>query len=137
MPTSSFTFFHSFKEKLPEKVFNLGSDSLVLALSNTGPTASSNSVLADITQISYTNCSSRAVTITSSSQSGGTYTLDLADLTLTASGGSVAAFRYLVLYDDTAASDDLIGYWDYGSSLTLADGESLAISLGSATITLS
>lgn len=137
MPTSSFTFFHSFKEKIPEKVFNLGSDSLVLALSNTGPTASSNSVLADITQISYTNCSSRAVTITSSSQSGGTYTLDLADLTLTASGGSVAAFRYLVLYDDTAASDDLIGYWDYGSSLTLADGESLAISLGSATITLS
>lgn len=137
MPTSSFTFFHSFKEKMPEKVFNLGSDSLVLALSNTGPTASSNSVLTDITQISYTNCSSRAVTITSSSQSGGTYTLDLADLTLTASGGSVAAFRYLVLYDDTAASDDLIGYWDYGSSLTLADGESLAISLGSATITLS
>lgn len=137
MPTSSFTFFHSFKEKIPEKVFDLGSDSLVLALSNTGPTASSNSVLADITQISYTNCSSRAVTITSSSQSGGTYTLDLADLTLTASGGSVAAFRYLVLYDDTAASDDLIGYWDYGSSLTLADGESLAISLGSATITLS
>lgn len=137
MPTSSFTFFHSFKEKIPEKVFDLGSDSLVLALSNTGPTASSNSVLTDITQISYTNCSSRAVTITSSSQSGGTYTLDLADLTLTASGGSVAAFRYLVLYDDTAASDDLIGYWDYGSSLTLADGESLAISLGSATITLS
>lgn len=137
MPTSSFTFFHSFKEKMPEKVFNLGSDSLVIALTNTAPTASSNSVLTDITQISYTNCSSRAVTITSSSQSGGTYTLDLADLTLTASGGSVAAFRYLVLYDDTAASDDLIGYWDYGSSLTLAAGESLAISLGSATITLS
>lgn len=137
MPTSSFTFFHSFKEKMSEKVFNLGSDSLVIALTNTAPTASSNSVLTDITQISYTNCSSRAVTITSSSQSGGTYTLDLADLTLTASGGSVAAFRYLVLYDDTAASDDLIGYWDYGSSLTLAAGESLAIALGSATITLS
>jgi len=137
MPTSSLTFFHSFKEKLPEKAFNLGSDSLVLALTNTAPTASSNSVLADITQISYTNCSSRAVTITSSSQTGGTYTLDLADLTLTASGGSVGPFRYLPLFDDTATNDELIGYWDYGSSLTLADGESLAIGLGSATITIS
>jgi hypothetical protein len=132
---ATFTKFQPFVEKLAEKAFNLGSDSLKIALcaSANAPVAA-NGVLADLTQISYTNLSSRDVTITSSSQTSGTYSLVLQDLTLTASGGSVAAFRYVVLYDDTAASDELIGFWDYGSSLTLADGESLTLDFASSTI---
>jgi hypothetical protein len=84
-------------------------------------------VLANLTQIAYTNLSSRVLTTSSSSQSSGTYKLVLADLVLTASGGSVAAFRYVVIYNDTATNDELIGWYDYGSDLTLADGETLTL----------
>lgn len=124
---AAYTKFHAFVEALAEKVHNLGSDQLTLALTNTAPTASTNAVLADITQISYTNLSSRNVTTSSSAQTAGTYKLTLADLVLTASGGSVAAFRYVVLYNSTAAAGNLIGYYDYGSSLTLADTETLTV----------
>ena len=117
---ATFTKFQPFVEKLAEKVHNLGSDQLVVALTNSAPSAA-NGVLADITQISYTNLSSRNITTTSSSQTSGTYKLVLADLTLTASG-AVGPFRYVVIYNDTAASDDLICYFDYGSSISLADG---------------
>tara|TARA_E500000318_G_scaffold13401_1_gene12562 strand:+ start:320 stop:544 length:225 start_codon:yes stop_codon:yes gene_type:complete len=61
-----------------------------------------------------------------SSQTGGTYTLDAADLVLTASG-TVATFRYVVLYNDTATNDELIGYYDYGSNVDLLNGETFTI----------
>lgn len=124
---ATFNKFNPFIEAVMEKKHNLGSDSLVVWLSNTAP-SSANAVLADITQITYTNLSSRALTISSSAQTGGTYKLVLNDLILTASGGSVGPFRYVGVYNDTAASDDLVGGWyDYGSSVTLADGESFSI----------
>ena len=115
---------------------DLGSDQLAVALSNTAPgsessnpTADGNGILGNVTQISYSNLSSRNLTTSSSGQSGGVYKLVLADLTLTASGGSVAAFRYIYIFNDTVASpaDPLIGYYDYGSSLTLNDGDTFTI----------
>ena len=119
----------------------LESDQIVIALSNTAPSAESsnpatdgNGVLANVTEITYTNLSSRNVTTSSSSQTGGTYKLVLADTTLTSSGGSTGPFRYVYIYDDTAASpaDPLIGYYDYGSSLTLNDGDSLTVDFSAA-----
>lgn len=125
---ATYTKFQPFIEHLTEKVHNLGSDTLTVALTNSAPSAA-NSVLADITQISYTNCSARALTISSSAQTSGTYKLVIADLVLTASGGSVGPFRYVVVYNDTPTSpaDPLICYFDYGSSITLAAGETLTI----------
>lgn len=125
---ATFNKFNAFVENIAEGVHNLGSGQLVVALTNSAPSAT-NSVLADITQITYTNLSSRNITTSTSSQTSGTYKLVLNDLVLTASGGSVGPFRYVVIYNDTPTSpaDPLIGYYDYGSSLTLADGETLTI----------
>jgi hypothetical protein len=128
MPSSTLTLVHSFKEAVHEKVHNLGSDQLKVALCNAAnaPTTSSTN-LASITPIATTNLSSQNITTASSSQSGGTYKLVLTDLVLTASGGSVAPFRYVVIYNDTAAGDEIIGWLDYGSDQTLADGETMTI----------
>ena len=133
MPT--FNKFNSFSEALAEKVHNLGSDQLTVALTNSAPVAT-NTILANITEISYTNCSTRNITTVSSSQTSGTYTLVLTDLVLTASGGSVGPFRYVVVYNNTATNDELIGWVDYGSSITLADTETLTIDFAASTLTL-
>ena len=126
------TFFNSFKEALSEKVHNLGSDQLKIALTNSAP-LTSNTVLTNITEITYTNLSTRNVTTISSSQTSGTYKLDLTDLVLTSTGGSTGPFRYIVLYNDTATSDELIYFLDYGSSITLAAGESITINFDNST----
>jgi len=134
---ATFNKFNAWAETMVEAA-NLGSDQFVVALTNTLPT-SSNSVLADITQITYTNLSSRNLTTSSSSQTSGTYTLVLADLVLTASG-AVGPFRYVVIYDDTVASpvvDPLVGWYDYGSSISLATGETFTIDFGASVISLS
>jgi len=126
---ASYNKFQAFVEHLAEKVHNLGADQLVVALTtNANAPAASNSVLADLTQISYTNLSSRNVTTSSSAQTSGTYKLVLADLVLTASG-AVATFRWVVLYNDTPTSpaDPLISYYDYGADVTLANGETFTI----------
>jgi hypothetical protein len=119
---ATFNKFQPFVEAVAEKKHNLGSDQLVVALTNTLP-VNTNAVLTDITQIAYTNLSSRNLTTSSSAQTSGTYKLVVNDLTLTASGGSVATFRYVVLYNDTATNDDLIGWYDYGSAVTMVDGD--------------
>ena len=121
-----FNKFDSFVEAVAEGTHNLGSNQLTIALTNTLPTAA-NSVLADITQITYTNLSTRNLTTTSSAQSSGLYKLVVADTTLTSTGGSTGPFRYVVVYNSTAAGGPLIGWFDYGSSITLLSGESLTV----------
>ena len=120
---------------------DLESDQIVVALSNTtpssettNPTTDGNGILGNVTEISYTNLSSRNVTATSSSRTSGTYELVLTDITLTSSGGSTGPFRYVYIYNDTVTSpvDPLIGYYDYGSSLTLNDGDSLTVDFSAA-----
>ena len=123
---ATFNKFNAFAENVAEGVHNLASNQLRIALTNTAPVAA-NSVLTDLTEISYTNLSARNVTTSSSAQTGGVYKLTCADLVLSASGGSVGPFRYVVLYNDTAAGDPLIGWYDYGSSITLASGETLTV----------
>lgn len=126
---ASFVKFNSFVQNLGRKVFNLNSDTLKVVLSNTAPTAATDSTLSNITQISNGNgytTGGTTVANTAYSQTSGTGKLVGDDVVFTASG-SMGPFRYVVLYDDTAASDELIAYWDYGSSITLASGETFTV----------
>ena len=134
---ASFTKVNDFVVNLAN-VMDLDGDTLKVALSNTDQTAGTdvtadnNGVLANISEISYTNLSSRDLQTVTSTQASGTYKLSADDLTLTASGGSVAEFQYVIIYDDTPTSpaDPVIGYYDYGSGLTLQDGDSFTIDFG-------
>jgi len=145
------TKIRDFVEDVAEKVHNLGSDALMIALSNTAPgsessnpTLSGNGVLANVTQISYTNYSDdmtvdRRLQSVTSSESSGTYTLDAADITITASGGALPTFRYVYLYSDTPTSpaDPLILVIDNEAGITLAQGESVTLQFnGSGILTL-
>jgi hypothetical protein len=122
--------FNSFKEAVAEGVHDLGADTLKVALTNTAPSLS-NTQLSNITQIAGTGGYAPATaTVSSSAQSGGTYSLVIDAVTFTASGADFAAFRYFVLYNDTAPNDELIGFGDYGVAYTLPNGESFTISAG-------
>ncbi len=125
---SSFNKFNRFVEAIAEKVHNLQSDTLKVVLTNSAPT-SSNTQLSNLTQISNGNgytTGGTATTVSSSAQSSGTYKLVCTDVVFTASG-SVGPFRYAALYNSTASNSELIGYWDYGSSITLASGDTFTV----------
>lgn len=130
-----FNKFNQFVEDIAEKVHNLGADTLKVALTNTLPT-SADAILSDITEISAVNgytAGGNATTITSSAQTSGVYKLVLTDVVFTASGGSMGPSRYAVLYNSTPTSPlkPLIGWYDYGTSITLLDGETLTVDFDS------
>lgn len=128
---ATYNKFQSFVEHLAEKVHDLGSDSLKVMLTNGAP-VNTNTVKANLTDITagngYTAGGTLAV-ISSSAQTSGVYKLVLADVTFLAAGGSIGPFRYAVLYNDTPTSpaDPLIAWWDYGSSISLADTDSFTV----------
>jgi len=130
---------YQFVEDLAHKIHDLENDALTYYLTtNAAAPAQTNSVIADITEVAYTNLSTRvAGAPTTSVQTTGTYLLLLPDLVLTASG-AVATFRWVGLYNDTPATplDPLISYWDYGSDVTLANTETFTIDFTTSTLTL-
>jgi hypothetical protein len=125
MATASFNKLNFFVQDVANKVHNLGSDQLVIALTDVSPVATSH-VLTDITQIAYTNLSSRNITTASSVETAGIYNLKLSNITLTATG-AVAQFRYIVIYNSTAASGNLIGWYDYGAEVNMVNGDTFPI----------
>lgn len=128
---SVWQFFNSFMEAESEKVHNLGSDTLRIALTNTAPNVATNTQLSHITQITAAGgYAVAALTISSSAQSGGTYTLSHSALTFTAAGAAFDTARYWVLYNDTATNDELIAYVDYGAGYALPDTQSWTLNAG-------
>jgi hypothetical protein len=128
---AAFNKFNAFVENLAEGVHDLQNDTLKIMLTDTAPSAS-NATASDITEITAQNgyaAGGAQATVSSSGQTSGTYKLVLDDVTITAGGGSIGPFRYAVLYNDTPTSpaDPLIGWYDYGSSITLNDGEPLTV----------
>ena len=127
---ANFTKVDKFILNLGKKVFNLSTDQLKVALTNTLPTASTVNQYSDLTSpLATTNLSGATpfnVTTTSFTQTSGTAKLILADLVLTATG-VVGPFQYVVLYSDTATNDEVIGFYDYGSSISLANTNTFTI----------
>ena len=124
------TIFDAFPEAAVEGIHNLTSNTLKVVLTNTAPSKTANTVLADITQIAAGNgylAGGVTATVVSSSQTGGVYTLILSGVSWTASGGDIAANRYAVLYNDTAASKNLIAFADFGVSAVIANGNTDAV----------
>lgn len=117
-----------FAEQVLRGAHNFGSHVFKVALTNTVPAASA-AVLADITQASGAGYVSGgyvldAVVLT---ETAGVAKVTIADEVITATGGPIGPIRYAVIYNDTAAGKPLVGYVDYGSSITLADGETLTL----------
>ena len=128
---AAFNKFNAFVADVANKVHNLGVDTLKVMLTNTAPVAT-NAVKTDITEISAVNgysAGGATAALVSSSQSSGTYTLKLSNALFTAGGGSFGPFRYCVLYNFTQASPvkPLIGWYDYGTNLTVTAGNSFQV----------
>lgn len=125
---AAYNKFQQFVQDLAEKVHNLSADTLEIYLSNATPSASADAVKADLAEIATGNGYTGPVdTQNTGAEVTGTYTLTGTKVVITAAGGSIAAFRYVVLQNTTPAADPLIGWWDYGSALTLLDGETFSV----------
>lgn len=143
MTAVSFTKIPDFVEALAEGEFNLGANTIQMAMSNTAPgsetsdpTATGNGVLANVTQIAYTNYTDdltvdRVMEGVTSVEAGGTYTFNFNDFIITASGGAIAQFRYLYFFDQTSATpdDQLIALFDFGSAIDLLDTQTLTFTV--------
>lgn len=139
---AAFVKFENFVEDLAKKVhdFRAAGDTLKIYLSNTAPTVSTNKIKTDLAEISAGNGYSAGGVDTQNdvSRTGGTLSVTGVDVVITASGGTIGPFRYVVLYNDTPTSpaDPLIGYWDYGAALTLNDAETFTADFGASMFTI-
>lgn len=135
---ATYVKFNQFVEDIVHGVHDLATDvSTIFLTTNANDPAITLEVLASVTEIAYTNLSTRVLAVTTSAQTSGTFTQLWTDLTLTASG-AVATFRFVGIYNDTPTSpaDPLIAKYDFGSDLTLASGETLLIDWTTSSFTL-
>ncbi|MGI9420516.1 MAG: hypothetical protein ACR2RA_22060 [Geminicoccaceae bacterium] len=119
--------------------FNAAGDQMDVYLSNATPSASLDAVKADLAEIATGNGYTGPEDMQNDmSETGGTATVTGVDVVITASGGAIATFRYVVWDNDTPTSpaDPLLGWWDNGSTVDLADGESFTVDFGASVATL-
>jgi hypothetical protein len=126
---AAFNKFDAFVERMAEKSFNLGSDTLKIMLTNVAPT-SANANKADLTEIAagggYT-AGGTAITVTESAQTGGLYKLKANPVVFTGTGAGFGPFRYAAAYDDTATNDELIGWWDNTTAVSVGDTQTFTV----------
>jgi hypothetical protein len=142
MAAGDFIKFNKFLDSLTHKLIDFSSDELRFALTDTAPTAATDTVFDVVTKHpapaaanGYT-ATGHVVTIASHAESGGTWTLGCTtDVVITATAGGIGPFRYVILYD-TVGTKPLISYYDYGSSITLASGETFTIDVTASLLTL-
>ena len=133
---ATFTFYDEFKLNVTNTNINLSSDTFKVALTNTAPNAATHDEVADITEIAgangYSTGGTALTTVTWAETGAGTgiWKFSSDDVVFTASGGSIGPFRYAVLYSDTSTNDKLVGYLDYGSSISVSDTNTFTVDVG-------
>ena len=135
---AAYVKFEKFSEDLVNGEHDFGAHTFKVLLANDAPSASADAVKTDLTSELTTGggyTAGGSATTMSISRSGVTTTVDATNVVFTASGGSIGPFRYAILYNDTALSltDPLICYWDYGSSITVTDGNTFTVDTGAGT----
>jgi len=130
---ATFNFYHNYKLGLGQKLFHQTTDAFILCLlsSSYTPNYATHTTKAHLTnQLSTANGytqDTKALASKTWALSSGTITWDAADITWTASGGSIGPARYCAIYDDTDASDSLVGLVDFGEDKTAGDGTDFKI----------
>jgi hypothetical protein len=129
--------YNDFVEQLVNGVHNFGSHTFKVALSNGTPSAA-HTTLSAITELSTANgyTAGGLATTIGVSESSGTVTVTATDPTAWTASGAGITFRYAALYNDTSASDNLVAYWDNGSSTTVTSGNTLQIDFQASLFTL-
>ncbi len=135
---ASFNKFQDFAEQLGKGTHQLHAlgHTLKVYLTNNAPDAAADAVKTDLAGITEENGYAPADIQNDYTEAAGTGTMTGVDVEWTAAGGSFGPFRYVVLYNDTAANDELIGWWDYGSSITCNDGEKFTVDFGASVLTI-
>jgi len=135
---ATYVKFQDFAEQLGKGLHHLhaAGDTLNLYLTNTTPNVATHAVKADLAGITEENGYAVADAQNDYTETGGTGTLTCVDKTWTATGAGFGPFRYVVLYNDTATNDNLIAYWDYGSAISCAAGETFTADFGASVLTI-
>ena len=139
---AAFNKFQDFAEQLGKGVHQLhaAGHTLKVYLSNTAPNAATHAVKADLAEIGAGNgYTAGGVDVQNdATETSGTLSMTGVDVVFTAAGGTIGPFRYVVLYNDTPTSpaDPLVGWWDYGSGITLNDGETFTVDFGTSVLTV-
>jgi hypothetical protein len=134
---SAFNKFRCFVGDVGLKLHDLNTDTLKVMLTNEQPLVA-DTVKGDMTEVSagYGYNAGGEDAQNAFSQSGGVGTLTGVDIVWTANGGTIGPFQFAVLYNSTPATKYLIGWWDYGTSITLQIGETFTVDFGASILTL-
>ena len=137
---ATYNKFECFVGDLGDKIHDLDGDVIKGYLTNATPSTSADTIKTDLAEISAEHgYAAGGDDITNVwSETAGVGTLSGTDVVITADGGTIGPFRYVVIYNDTQTSpaDPLIAWWDYGSSITLTDGETFTIDFGASILTI-
>jgi len=135
---AAFNKHNVFVGDLGTKKHDLNGDVFKCILTNTAPTAA-NSILTDLTDLSTGNgyTAGGASATNTYSATSGTGTMSGTMIVWTAGGGTIGPFRYVDIYNSTQTTPNhpLMGWWDYGSSITLQIGETFSVKFNSSATT--
>ena len=134
---AAYNKFQGFVGYLGLGAVNLNTDTLKVYLTNLAPDAAADDIKTDLAGITEENTYAPADIVNLYSEALGTGTMTATDYTWTAVGGPLETARYVVMYDDTHASDILIAWWDYGvGGFTVLEGETFKVDFGLSVFTI-